>query len=422
MVNVLVEEFSPLFLTVDRVGPFQERLEEFDFTDSDDEPCNIYLMASKNGRGKTTVMEMLAAMMGMLGKSDSDLQASGFGFEPFDREIGRAQWDVRLTLNQDGHRETVVLSLLAGTMGEETTLKLWGESELKTYGAAGWHRFGFVRNAFGRYSMVGRHDTWVMDFNALIQGAIGARLTGFESDDLSYPTLIYFSAYRNIIPIQAQERAIVAPRDWNYRPVHVFDVEGRDWRDSLDNLLVWLKWLDDGRFEKAVDAINERVFNASDRRHSPSKKLKGVRKEPPEAIMESEGHEHRLDRLSSGEKSLVQLYLRLGAHMTRNTILLIDEPEVHLHRNWQYETLYALVKLAKDHFPHVSVFMASHSERIMKAYGLDIIEKNLRKGAYIIETPEEEERARGYAEKGRIMAEQLQLLQAGKQEREHGGN
>ena len=54
----------------------------------------------------------------------------------------------------------------------------------------------------------------------------------------------------------------MAPRDWNYQPVHVFDIEGQDWRSSLDNLLVWLKWLDDGRFEDAVRAINERVFKA----------------------------------------------------------------------------------------------------------------------------------------------------------------
>ena len=128
--------------------------------------------------------------------------------------------------------------------------------------------------------------------------------------------------------------------------MHVFDIEGRDWRDSLDNLLVWLKWLDDGRFEKAVEIVNKRVFG-----EASEKKLKGVRKEPPEAIVENGNSEHCLNRLSSGEKSLVQLWLRIGAHMTRNTILLIDEPEVHLHRNWVYETLFNLTQLAKDHFP-----------------------------------------------------------------------
>lgn len=389
MMNILIDEFSPLFLTVDRVGPFQERMEEFDFTDSDDEPCNVYLMISKNGRGKTTVMEMLAAMMGMLGKTE----CSTFEFEPFDRENGRAQWDIRVTINRGGRKETAILSLVSGFMGEEVSLKLWGESDLKKYGATRWCRFGFVRNAFGRYIEVGRGDDWVQDFNILIESAIGAGLSGFESGELTFPTLIYFSAYRNIVRMPSADRAIVAPRDWNYRPVHFFDVEGRDWQDSLDNLLVWLKWMDDGRFETAVDAINQRVFKVGDKKLFAGKRLKGVRKEPPEAIVEASGQEHRLDRLSSGEKSLVQLYLRLGAHMTRNSILLIDEPEVHLHRNWQYETLYTLMNLAKEHFPNVSIFMATHSERMMKAFALNISEKNLRKGAYIIETAEEEERA-----------------------------
>ena len=402
MVTISIEEFAPLFLTVDRVGPFQLRMEEFDFTDSGDEPCNVYLMISKNGRGKTTVMELLAAMMGMLGKSE----CAGLGFEPFDLERGRAQWDLRVTLKQNGSKETAILSLVAGFMGEEVSLKLWGESDLRKYGASRWCRLGFVRNAFGRYSMVGRGDPWAQDFNNLIQANIGARLSGFESADLSFPTLIYFSAYRNIVPTPVADRAIVAPRDWNYRPVHVFDVEGRDWRDSLDNLLVWLKWLDDGRFEAAVDSINERVFRVGDARRFAGKKLRGVRKEPPEAIVETEiegpeGPGHRLDRLSSGEKSLVQLYLRLGAHMTRNTILLVDEPELHLHRTWQYDVLYVLMTLAKDHFPNVAVFLATHSERMMDAFSLKLSENNLRKGAFIFETAEEEEQAHRIADEAR---------------------
>lgn len=390
MVNVSVELFAPLFLSIDRVGPFQDRMEVFDFTDSNDEPCNVYLMVSKNGRGKTTVMELMAAMMGMLGKVESD----GVGIEDLDRGLGRAQWDIKVTLNTGGQKETVILSLVAGLMGEEASLKFWSPDELLTHGATGWHRFGFVRaTKGGRTSMVGRSDGWAIDFNALIDSSRGDRLTSFDGDALTYPTLIYFSAYRNIVRLDATERAIVAPRDWNYQPVHVFDIEGQDWRSSLDNLLVWLKWLDDGRFEAAVQAINERVFKVGDPQLDSGKRLKGVRKEPPEAVVVSGAQEHRLDKLSSGEKSLVQLYLRLGAHMTHNTIVLVDEPEVHLHRNLQYETLFELFRLAKKNYPRVSVFMATHSERLMKAFALDQVEENLVKGAYIIETAEEEARA-----------------------------
>nr|WP_319564160.1 AAA family ATPase [uncultured Rhodoferax sp.] len=390
MVNVTAELFAPLFLSIDRVGPFQQRMEVFDFTDSSNEPCNVYLMVSKNGRGKTTVMELMAAMMGMLGKFES----SGLGIEDLDRGLGRAQWDIKVTLNTNGHQETVILSLLAGLMGEDTALKFWSSEELQTHGASAWHRFGFVRAINGgRYSAVGRNSKWVQDFNTLIDSSRGDRLASFDGDALTYPTLIYFSAYRNIVRLDATERAIVAPRDWNYQPVHVFDIEGQDWRSSLDNLLVWLKWLDDGRFEDAVQAINERVFKVGDPQLDSGKLLKGVRKEPPEAVVVSGEQEHRLDKLSSGEKSLVQLYLRLGAHMTRNTIVLVDEPEVHLHRNLQYETLFELFRLAKKNYPHVSVFMATHSERLMKAFALDQAEENLVKGAYIIETPEEEAKA-----------------------------
>jgi len=390
MVNVSVELFAPLFLSIDRVGPFQKRIEVFDFTDAKDEPCNVYLIVSKNGRGKTTVMELMAAMMGMLGKFES----SGVGIEDLDRGLGHAQWDIKVTLNTNGHQETVILSLLAGSAGDNTALKIWSPEDLQTYGATAWHRFGFLRSTQGgRYSMVGRHNRWVQEFNALINSTRGDSLASFDGDALTYPTLIYFSAYRNIVRLEAAERAIVAPRDWNYQPVHVFGIEGQDWRSSLDNLLVWLKWLDDGRFEDAVKAINECVFKVGDPQLDSGKFLKGVRKEPPEAVVVSGEQEHRLDKLSSGEKSLVQLYLRLGAHMTRNTIVLVDEPEVHLHRNLQYETLSELFRLAKKNYPHVSVFMATHSERLMKAFALDQAEENLVKGAYIIETAEEEAKA-----------------------------
>jgi ABC-type branched-subunit amino acid transport system ATPase component len=388
--NVLVERFSPLFLSIDRIGPFQERLETFDFTDSDNEPCNVFLMVSKNGRGKTTVMELMAAMMDMLGRTE----CSSLGIEDMDRGWGRAQWDILVTLNIDGHPETVILSLVAGVLGEETSLKFWASEDLQIYGASAWHRMGFVRaGRASRYVAVGKGDRWVSDFGALIDSGRGERLQGFENDALTFPTLIYFSAYRNIVRLHTTERTIVEPRDWNYQPVHTFDIEGADWRNSLDNLLVWLKWLDDGRFEDAVQAINARVFKVGDPQLDSGKRLKGVRKEPPEAIVVAGSQEHRLDRLSSGEKSLVQLYLRLGAHMTRNTIVLIDEPEVHLHRNLQYETLFELLGIAKRSYPQVCIIMATHSERLMKAFALDQEEENLVKGAYIIETAEEEARA-----------------------------
>lgn len=393
----LIHEFTPLWLTMDRIGPFQTDLEEIDFTDGNDESCNIYLFLSKNGRGKTTTLELMAALMGMLGHDSPKNMAQALSRPermPFELDAlnkdGRAQWDLRIRYSVDTTERVAVLSLIAGQIGTENSLRLWDEEALRSVGAQEWHRFGFSHNAAGRWAVIGRSNPWVDDLNARLFSAVNENVGGFEDSSLVWPTLIYFSAYRNVVPVlPSEERAIVAPRDWNYRPVHAFRTEGGHWRDSLDNLLVWLKWLDDGRYDRAIKLVNERVFG-----DESAKLLRGIRKEPPEAIVVNNGSEHRLDALSSGEKSLVQLFLRLGVHMTRNTILLVDEPEAHLHPTWKYRLFNQLMKLAQEQYPGLTVIVATHSTEMMDAQNLELIEENLRKGGNFFWTEEEIEKHR----------------------------
>lgn len=407
----LIHEFTPLWLSIDRIGPFQDRLEGIDFTDAQNESCNLYLFLSRNGRGKTTALELMAALMGMLGsdsaaqmaeKRHADVQRP-FNLEHLDRGQGRAQWDLRIRYSQDGIERVAVLSLIAGTIGTDTSLKFWDEEALKLVDADEWHRFGFCRNAAGKWAAVGTRTPWVENLNGHLADAVGAKIGGFEDSELIWPTLIYFSAYRNVTPVLAsEERSISAPRDWNYSPLHAFRTEGGMWRDSLDNLLVWLKWLDDGRFENALKLVNERVFAET------GTFLKDVSREPPEAIVMREDRRHRLDALSSGEKSLVQLFLRLGAHMTRNTILLIDEPEAHLHDKWKYRLFYQLKALVRDSYPGLTLIIATHSPEIMQALAIEITEENLRKGGYFFETAKEEAQQQAIADEARVLYGDIQ--------------
>ena len=145
--------------------------------------------------------------------------------------------------------------------------------------------------------------------------------------------------------------------------------------------------MDDTRYERAIELVNSQVFDGT------STILKGVSKEPPEAIVIRDNQRHRLDALSSGEKSLVQLVLRLGSHMTRNTILLIDEPEAHLHDQWKYRLYTQLKALAQENYPGLTVIVATHSPEIMTSFAIEVEEKNLRKGGFLIETPNEQARA-----------------------------
>ena len=405
-----IKQFSPLFLTVDRIGPFQERLEEFDFTDVNEEPCNVFLFASKNGRGKTTLLELMVAMMNMLGKT----KLESFGFEPLDYGKGRAQWDILVRTQRDGIDKVWVLSLIAGFIGN-TFLKTWDEKELDRVGAKEWHRFGFRRTDVGRIEMLGKVDSWtseldawIKDFNLLLQQAQEKDNTetephGFEDASLTYPTLLYFSAYRNI-PKSANidQRSIDRPNNWGYELTHTFSTEGQLWDQSLDNLLVWLKWLDEERFKGALSIINQRVFGES------NKKITDVNKRTllADVTVDGQSQAHRLDQMSSGEKSLLQIFLRLGIHMTGNTIVFIDEIETHLHTTWRFQLMFELMKMAQKHYPGFTLFVTTHTQEVMKAFAPQLTEKNLVKGAYILETAEEEAKAQ------RIMQEMREQLSA----------
>ena len=371
-----ISKFEPLGLSLKKIGPFQDKPIRFDFTDANNDPCNFYLLISENGKGKTTVLEIMTVLFDLLGKREPDT----LGYKDLDRiDGGMAQLDILLKLFKNGMEETVILSLMAGP-ADGYLLYSWTEEDIKEAGAVSWHSFGYRRTSTGRLEKIGRKDDLVNDLISLIHHEMsnGEKSTGFEESVLTLPTIIHFSAYRDILPLKNSSRSITEPDSWRYKPVYRFTSEGDVWTRSLDNLLVWLSWLDDGRFEKAVNIVNSRVFKGSE------KYIGKIRKSPPEAVIHISGHEHTIDRLSSGEKSLIQLFLRIGTHMTQNTIILIDEMDVHLHLKWQHRLLNILKGMAKDH-NGFTIISTTHSRELLNGFAFEIEEEGLRKGGHVID-------------------------------------
>ena len=379
----LIYEFRPLYLTLDRIGPFQQKMYEIDFTDQGSRPCNFFMLVAANGFGKTTTLDILGCLLGML----DDPQLSHLGHEDLDSQSGRAQLDILLRCYWQGADLQVVLSLLGGTLGEDLSLKVWPKNDLEEYRATSWHRAGYIRRASGTLRPLPTHksDELVADLLGFFQFNKGEVPKAFGQSAFSAPTTLSFSAYRDIPNMDSQKirRVIEQPKYWGYQSLHQFSAHNTDWHYSLDNLLVWLKWLDDGRFEQACNLINGKVFSGTE------KFLKDVKRDPPEAFIQVNNDEttfHRLNRLSSGEKNLVQIFLRIGAHMTQNTILLIDEFDVHLHIRWQFKLLNALKELAAQQDANFTVILTTHSTEILETYTgtLDINEEGLVKGGHFI--------------------------------------
>jgi ABC-type lipoprotein export system ATPase subunit len=376
--NFVIENFEPVKMSVENIGPFHDRF-ELDLTDSNGDPCNFFLLVSENGQGKTTLLDVMVVLMSML---QADRIIRKFGHEDLDRLIqygtdsARAQLDILVRFYREGEYQTAILSLIASPEGT-SSIRPWTETELKKIGADFWSRFGYRRHRSGHIERIGSKDTFIEDLLSCIHNKMSRGPDGFGESSFTVPTLLYFTAYRDIPKVINKGRSISAPEDWTYRIVKKF-LSGDKWVHSLDNLLVWLKWIDDERFERAIDDVNRWVFRDT------NKKLEGVQKDPPEAIVSNRGTKHRLDRLSSGEKSLVQMILRIGALMTRNTWVVIDELDVHLHPKWQHRILNTLKKIAVE-TPGLRIIATTHSREILTGFEFETKEPGLRKGGHIIE-------------------------------------
>jgi hypothetical protein len=202
----------------------------------------------------------MTLLMRQLGEPDPQR----FGHEDLDEGWGRIQLDVLTRIYWQGSDHRMVLSLLAGDIGEETVLKVWDDADLKRYGAERWHRTGHRQRARGRLVEIDDRDDLVQDLRHTLIDASRMAPEGFSNSILSLPTTLFFPAYRDIPPVLGiEERPIIQPEHWGYRSAQEFAAHGTHWTESLDNLLVWLAWLNNGSYEDAVKTVNETVFGKS---------------------------------------------------------------------------------------------------------------------------------------------------------------
>ncbi len=91
----------------------------------------------------------------------------------------------------------------------------------------------------------------------------------------------------------------------------------------------------------------------------------------------SKGKELELNQLSSGEQHEVVILYELIFNAKQNTLVLIDEPEISLHINWQKEFLNDLFRIIK--IQNIQVLIATHSPTIINdrwdlAYNLEKVD------------------------------------------------
>ena len=80
----------------------------------------------------------------------------------------------------------------------------------------------------------------------------------------------------------------------------------------------------------------------------------------------SSGKEISIEYLSSGEKNDFVMFYRLIFNTYQNGIVLIDEPEISLHIEWQEEYLDRLIEICKMN--GLQAIVATHSPSIINGH------------------------------------------------------
>jgi len=361
--------FSLVGLTLLDVGPLRGTT-EIAFRDGRGQPTNLFLVMGPNGAGKTTVLEAIYATMSLLSARDHE----SYGMEALESGDGGLQLDALVQLD-DGRRSYLrLLSIVAGGPG---LLKTWTPAELETLAVEKQVvlRFG-RRSAASPVELLPASDPEASGFLDAMMERLGEPAASLFGTSMSLPTVLYFPSDRGIRRPPLEARNIVRPAMLGYAPARRFDADGLTWADSIENLLVWFTWLGDDRDQLCRDLVRDLVFKGV-------KRLGTIDRQNLTVPVETETGNHRLDQLSSGERQLVQLIIRIAAHMTSSTIVLIDETEQHLHTVMRRRLINILKDWAREN-EGISFVMTSHQADSMRLLAPRRVEEGLAKSGCLV--------------------------------------
>jgi predicted ATPase len=189
-----------------------------------------------------------------------------------------------------------------------------------------------------------------------------------------YPSCIYFPSENR--QLQRKKAGQVVAEPTPYQWVYRF-ADSQQWPGSLESFLVAMYFRDLISFNEDhhhTNGHNGKVHNSGEfkqfttiiNRFLSNKQIIGVDRQTFRIqVQGANGQPYGIDQLSSGEKQILLLLGEIQRRIRRGSIVLIDEPELHLHPRWQRQLVQALTDFCATY--DAQLIMTTHSEEIAHA-------------------------------------------------------
>ena len=298
-----------------------ERPYEVSFRNPLGEPTDVVVIAGPNGAGKSSLLEAVLLAMGREGLIRNSLSAESA--EGHWRTVIPDIASIALTFHVGSAPGTELGAYAPCEVRVARTADDW-RLELLREGAPPQRMSDLIRRQFVEESPIEYLSSWRTPYQlgGVNVSALSAEETGDERHRL-------YRLKQRIIGERAK-RGFSGDETLDQQGLDRVNTVWRDWHDAGDT---WIDALETGD--------RERPFDLFIMRDSPEM--------GPQPICE-------LDRASSGELE----WVTLAGHLIVqgfNGLLLIDEPELHLHPQWQARLLPTLRKFA----PQAQILVATHS-------------------------------------------------------------
>jgi predicted ATPase len=178
------------------------------------------------------------------------------------------------------------------------------------------------------------------------------------------PTTLYFPSERRELVAKRKGEILAEGREheWVWR----FS-DSEKWEGSLESFLVAMYFRDlMAKREDQKDTGEFCQFLTVINRFLEGKQIVGIDRESFRVQVKADsGEKFSIDELSSGEKQVILVLGEIQRRISKGSVVLIDEPEIHLHPQWQRLLVQALTDLCATY--KAQLIITTHSEETANA-------------------------------------------------------